>query len=154
MGQMKGWNCSHSLEPWARGILLYFYVPMPTDPPPSSRDRRHYFRMTTALPISIQLKSDTAKIELVEKSVNLSAGGIGFVTDTAYGPGDILTITLRLEEHVLFVAQAEVLRQDLLPSQAYRIHARFIRMSEHDRESLVGHIMRLQRAHLHGHYSA
>lgn len=133
------------------GILL---CAMPPDPQLSSRDRRHYFRITTVLPVSIQLESDMAKIGLVEKSVNLSAGGVGFVADTAYSPGDILAITLRLQEHVLFAAQAEVLRQDLLPSQAYRIHARFIRMSEHDREFLVGHIMRLQRAHLHGHYSA
>lgn len=78
------------------------------------------------------------------------------MSDTSYDPGDILAITLRLEEEVLFKAQAEVLRQDPLPVRlhTYRIHARFIRMSEHDRELLIGHIMRFQRAHLHEHYSA
>lgn len=106
------------------------------------------------MPVSIQLETDVAKSRLTEKSVNLSAGGIGFVADTAHRPGDILAVTLLLQVHVLFTAQAEVLRQDLLPSHTYRIHARFIRMSEHDRELLVGHIMRLQRAHLHEHYSA
>ena len=141
-------------EPLSQPDFAILLCAMPPDPQPSSRDRRHYFRITTVLPISIQLERETAKVGLVEKSVNLSAGGIGFVADTAYGPGDVLAITLNLQEHLLFVAQAEVLRQDLLPSQAYRIHARFIRMSEHDRELLVGHIMRLQRAHLHGHYSA
>lgn len=139
------------VEPVPFAILL---CAMPPDPQPSGRDRRHYFRITTVLPVSIQLQTDITKCGLTEKSVNLSAGGIGFVTDTAHRSGDILAITLLLQEHVLFTAQAEVLRQDSLPSQTYRVHARFIRMSEHDRELLIGHIMRLQRAHLHDHYSA
>lgn len=135
--------------------LLYFYA-MPPDPPLSPRDRRLYFRITVLLPASIQLETDTAEAVLAEMSVNLSAGGMGFMSDTSYHPGEILAITLRLQEEVLFKAQAEVLRQDPLPVRAHtcRIHARFIRMSEHDRELLVGHIMRLQRAHLHDHYSA
>ncbi|MDQ6732974.1 MAG: PilZ domain-containing protein [Nitrospirota bacterium] len=126
------------------------------DPQPSARDRRNYFRITIVLPVSIQLETDTAEGVLTEKSVNLSAGGIGFVSDLAHQPGEILAITLLLQEQVLFKAQAEVLSQDPLPSgvHTYRIHARFIRMSEHDRELLIGHIMRLQRANLHEHYSA
>lgn len=127
---------------------------MPPDPQPSSRDRRHDFRITIVLPVRIQLETDTAEGALMEQSVNLSAGGIGFVADTAYHPGDILAVALLLQEQVLFKAHAEVLRQDPLPSRipTHRIHARFIRMSEHDRELLTGHIMRLQRARLHTHY--
>ena len=121
---------------------------------PSGRERRQYFRITTVLPVTVQRETDTAKTELMEKSVNLSAGGIGFITDTAHRPGEILLVTLLLQEHVLFTAQAEVLRQDLLRPQTYRVHACFIRMSQHDREVLIGHMMRLQRAHLHEHYCA
>jgi c-di-GMP-binding flagellar brake protein YcgR len=112
--------------------------------------------MTILLPVSIQLETDTTEAMLTEKSVNLSGGGMGFVSDTSYHPGEILAITLRLQEEVLFKAHAEVLRQDPLPvrAHAFRIHVRFIRMSEHDRELLIGHIMRFQRAHLHEHYSA
>jgi c-di-GMP-binding flagellar brake protein YcgR len=126
------------------------------DPQPSARDRRNYFRITIVLPASIQRETDSAESILTEKSVNLSAGGVGFVSELAHQPGEILAITLGLQEQVLFKAQAEVLRQDPLPSRvhAYRIHARFVRMSDHDRELLIGHIMRLQRAHLHEHYSA
>ena len=109
---------------------------------PSGRERRQYFRITTVLPVTVQRETDTAKTELMEKSVNLSAGGIGFITDTAHRPGEILLVTLLLQEHVLFTAQAEVLRQDLLRPQTYRVHACFIRLSQHDREVLIGHMMR------------
>jgi c-di-GMP-binding flagellar brake protein YcgR len=52
--------------------------------------------------------------------------------------------------------QAEVLRREQLAHrpQASRIHARFIQISEQEREVLIGHLLRLQREHLHGHYSA
>ena len=78
------------------------------------------------------------------------------VSDIAHNVGDILTITLLLHEQVLFKVQAEVLRREPLPhrAQASRIHAHFIQISEQERELLIRHIMRLQREHLHGHYSA
>jgi c-di-GMP-binding flagellar brake protein YcgR len=129
---------------------------MSPDPEPSARDRRHHFRITIVLPVSIQLETDTEETVLTQQSINISGGGIGFVSDIAYQAGDILTITLRLHEQVPFKVQAEVLRQEPLPyrAHAFRIHARFIQISEQDREGLIRHIMRLQREHLHGHYSA
>jgi len=147
----------HRTECRNRGAcqVCYTSTAMP-DPQSSARDRRNYFRITIVLPVSIQREMDSAESVLTEKSVNLSAGGLGFVSELAHQPGEILAITLGLQEQVLFKTQAEVLRQDPLPSRvhAYRIHARFVRMSDHDRELLIGHIMRLQRAHLHEHYSA
>jgi c-di-GMP-binding flagellar brake protein YcgR len=112
--------------------------------------------MTIVLPVSIQVETDTTERALIEKSVNISGGGIGFVADTAHNPGDVLAITLLLPDQVLFKVRAEVLRRESLPHQAhnYRIHARFIRMAERERELLIGYIMRLQREHLHEHYSA
>ena len=129
---------------------------MSPDPEPSAQDRRHHFRMTIVLPVSIQLETDTEESILTEQSINLSGGGIGFVSNVAHNRGDILTITLLLEEHVVFKVQAEVLRREPLPhrAQGFRIHARFIQISEQARELLIRHIMRLQREHLHGHYSA
>jgi c-di-GMP-binding flagellar brake protein YcgR len=102
------------------------------------------------------METDTGDSVFIEQSVNISGGGIGFVAGTPYSPGNIITITLRLQAEVLFKARAEVLRRDPLPHRpdGYRIHARFIQMSEQEREALIGHIMRLQREHLHGHYSA
>jgi c-di-GMP-binding flagellar brake protein YcgR len=129
---------------------------MSTDPEPSARDRRHHFRITVVLPANIQLETDIGESALTEQSINISGGGIGFVSDIPHNPGDILTITLLLHEEALFKVQAEVLRREQLAHrpQASRIHARFIQISEQEREVLIGHLMRLQREHLHGHYSA
>lgn len=112
--------------------------------------------MTIVLPVSIQPETDTEERLLTEKSINISGGGIGFVSDTPHSIGEILTVTLLLHEQVPFKVQAEVLRQEPLPyrGQVFRIHARFIRISEQERELLIRHIMHLQREHLHGHYSA
>jgi c-di-GMP-binding flagellar brake protein YcgR len=112
--------------------------------------------MTIVLPVSVQLETDTEESALTKQSINISGGGIGFVSDIAHNPGDILTITLLLHEQVLLKVHAEVLRREPLPyrGNAARIHARFIQISEQDRELLIKHIMRLQREHLHGHYSA
>ena len=129
---------------------------MSPDPESSARDRRHHFRMTIEVPVSIQLQTDSEESVLTEQSINISGGGMGFVSDVAYNPGEILTITLRLHEQLLLVVHAEVLRQEPQPhrAQRFRIHARFIQISEQERELLIRHIMRLQRERLHGHYSA
>ncbi len=124
--------------------------------PPSPKERREYYRITVTLPIRLQPESDQTEGELVEKSVNLSGGGIGVTITAVYQPNDVLAVALRLPEHGLFTAFVEVLRLDPLPypGGTYRLHARFIRMPAKDREILIRHITRFQRDHLQAHYSA
>jgi c-di-GMP-binding flagellar brake protein YcgR len=106
--------------------------------------------------MTVQKEPELLESPLVETSVNISGGGIGFVADTNHTPGDILSITLCLQKETFFRARADVLRCDSLPHRpnTCRIHGRFVQMSQQDRQTLIGHIMRLQRDHLHTHYSA
>ncbi|MEO8341431.1 MAG: PilZ domain-containing protein [Nitrospirota bacterium] len=122
----------------------------------SARDRRVYFRVNTILPISIQAETDTAEGEFIEKSVNISGGGIGMTVNVAYRPDDILSIRLILVDQVIFKAYAEVLWLDPLPYQinTYRVHTRFVRMSTQNQELLIRHILGFQRSRLENHYSA
>ena len=91
---------------------------MPSDAPtsqPSAKDRRVYYRVNTVLPISIQTETDTTEGELIEKSVNISGGGIGVTVNVVYKPDEILSITLILPDKVIFKAYAEVLRLESPP---------------------------------------
>jgi len=132
---------------------------MPSDVPtsqPSAKDRRAYFRVNAVLPISIQPETDTTEGELIEKSVNISGGGIGVTVNVAYNPGEVLSLTLILPDQVIFKAYAEVLRLDPIPHHVdtYRLHTRFVRMTTQNQELLIRHIIRFQRDHLENHYSA
>ena len=122
----------------------------------SARDRRAYFRVNTVLPISIQAETDTTEGEFIEKSVNISAGGMSVTVNVAYRPDDVLSITLILPDQVIFKAYAEVLWLDPLPYHAgtYRLHARFVKMSTQNQELLIRHILGFQRSNLEKHYSA
>ncbi len=94
---------------------------------------------------------------MLEKPVNISGGGIGVSVNVPYEPGDVLLVNLLLPDQVVFKASIEVVRADLVEThhvQAYRLHARFIRMIKQDRELLIGHIIRFQRDHLNSQYSA
>ncbi len=93
---------------------------------------------------------------ITEKSVNLSAGGIGLVVNIPYQANEVLACTLLLPDQAPFTASIEVLRVDPLPSppNTYRLHARFIRLTSVEREMLVRCVLQLQRAHLNKHYSA
>ncbi len=128
---------------------------MSPDSQPSAKDRRHYFRMTSVVPISVQLETDPQEAVPSEQPVNLSGGGIGFISNLSYNPGDVLVLVFRVTDQVTFRARAEVLRITPLPHtvQTCRVHARFVGMAEQERELLIRHIMRLQRDHLHEHYS-
>ena len=123
---------------------------------PSGRERREFYRITVLLPMCLQIAGDETESELIETSVNLSAGGIGMMVTTRYKDGDILSLTLLFPEHVLFTASIEVLWLDPLPllGGVYRLHARFVRLTTQDRELLVRYILRFQRDHLQDHYSA
>ncbi|NOT96379.1 MAG: PilZ domain-containing protein [Nitrospira sp.] len=132
---------------------------MPSDAPtsqPSEKDRRAYFRINVVLPISIHGETDPTGGALIEKSVNLSGGGIGVTVNVTYKPGEILAITLILPDKVIFKANAEVLRLEPIPYQTdtYRLHTRFVRMPTQTQELLIRHIIRFQRDHLGKHYSA
>ncbi|MBX3318526.1 MAG: PilZ domain-containing protein [Nitrospira sp.] len=127
----------------------------PTRPSLES-ERREYYRITITLPICLQTETDTPEGALIEKSVNLSAGGIGLVVNRPFPPNEILSCTLLLAEQVRFTSPIEVLRVDPLPypPDTYRLHARFIDMTRENRELLVRHILQFQREHLTRHYSA
>ena len=123
---------------------------------PSARDRRAYFRVNTILPISIQAETDTTEGELIEKSVNISGGGIGVTVNVVYNPDEILSLTLILPDQVIFKAYVEVLRLEPIPHHVdtYRLHTRFVRMSTQNQELLIRHVLGFQRSRLEKHYSA
>ncbi len=125
-------------------------------PQPSPADRREFYRITVTLPICLQSESDSAEIIPIKQSVNLSAGGIGLVVHEPFQPNDILSCTLLLPEQVHFKACLEVLYVDPItyPLNTYRLHGRFVRMANQDRELLIRHIIQFQREHLNKYYSA
>jgi len=131
---------------------------MPSDAPtsqPSEEDRRAYFRVNVVLPISIRAERDTTEGELIERSVNISGGGIGVIVNVVYKPDEILSLTLILPDQVIFKASAKVLRLEPIPHRVdtYRLHTRFVRMTTQNQELLIKHIMRFQRNHLEKRYS-
>ncbi len=123
---------------------------------PSAKDRRAYFRINVVLPIRIQAELDTTEGLFIEKSVNISGGGIGVTVNEVYKPGETLSLALILPDKVIFNAYAEVLRLEpiLYQTDTYRLHTRFVRMTIQDQEILIRHIIRFQRDHLGKHYSA
>jgi c-di-GMP-binding flagellar brake protein YcgR len=132
---------------------------MPSDTPasqPSPADRRQFYRITVTLPICLQPESDTAERTLIQRSVNISGGGIGVTLNQTFEVNEILSCTLLLPGQVFFKSSLEVLRVDPIPYplNTYRLHGRFVRMTNRDRELLIRHIMQFQREHLAKHYSA
>ena len=132
---------------------------MPSDTPasqPNWEDRREFYRITVTLPICLQPESDTAEGTLTQRSVNISGGGIGVTLNQTFEVNEILSCTLLLPGQVLFKSYLEVLRVDPIayPLNTYRLHGRFVRMVNRDRELLIRHILKFQREHLNKHYSA
>jgi c-di-GMP-binding flagellar brake protein YcgR len=122
---------------------------------PSPKDRREFYRITVTLPICLQRESDTTEETLVQRSVNISGGGIGITIDQPFQANEILSCTLLLPGQVLFKSSLEVLRVDpiIYPPNTYRLHGRFVRMTGQDQELLIRHILQFQREHLTKHYS-
>jgi hypothetical protein len=151
-------SATHSGRPSFLNFAILFHSMAPDTPTskPSARDRRAYFRVNTVLPINIQAETDTTEGEFIEKSVNISGGGMSVTVNVAYRSDDVLSITLILPDQLIFRTYAEVLWLDPLPYHAgtYRLHARFVRMTTQNQELLIRHILGFQRSRLENHYSA
>lgn len=140
-------------------LFAILFPTMPSDTPasqPSPKDRREFYRITVTLPICLQPESDTVEGPLIQRSVNISGGGIGVTLNQVFAVNEILSCILLLPDEVLFKSYLEVLRVApiIYPSNTYRLHGRFVRMTNQDRELLIRHIMQFQREHLNKHYSA
>src|SRR3982751_4516365 len=114
-------------NPWGNSMF---------EPRDDWRERREYFRITMTLPIAIQLEADRSCCTCTPQPVNVSAGGIGFVSDLPYRPGDIVVVSLQLTHECVFRGLAEVLRRDPVPQGIgrYRVRARFLNLHERDRQ--------------------
>ncbi len=137
--------------------LLYLLSPChPTGPHSRPEENAANFIASPPFcPSAFNSRRTPRRGELSEKSVNLSGGGIGVTVTTIYKPGKVLTLTLLLPDQVPFKSSLEVLRLDPvpIPGDAYRLHARFVRMTNQNRELLIRYIVRFQRDHLQEHYS-
>ena len=114
-----------------------------------------FYRITVPLPIRLQAENDTAEATLIQRSVNISGGGIGVTLNQVFEVNEILSCTLLLPGQVLLKSYLEVLRVDpiIYPPNTYRLHGRLVRMANQDRELLIRHILQFQREHLNRHYS-
>ncbi|MDF0673853.1 MAG: PilZ domain-containing protein [Nitrospira sp.] len=63
---------------------------------PSPAERREFYRITVPLAICLQSESDQAEGTLIQRSVNISGGGIGVTLDQTFEVNEILSCTLLL----------------------------------------------------------
>ncbi len=107
------------------------------------------------MPVGITLASSEQEPPLAESRINISAGGMGFLTANRYGVGDLLRVVLDLGQGSILRAQARVLHSDPLPRlpTTRRIGARFVDLPPHDEDRLVRWILRRQAEHLKDHYA-
>ncbi len=78
--------------------------------------------------------------------VNISAGGLRFVTTRAFREADMLDISVVLPPFTPIGAKAEIIRvtPEGTDGRRFEIAARFVHISAEDRERLIRHVLLLQ----------
>ena len=81
--------------------------------------------------------------------VNLSGGGVGFVSDREFAAGDQLALKLILPPFMLIQAIAKVIRSVPQPSgQGFVIATEFVDLKADEQEHLIRHILQTQAEQL------
>jgi hypothetical protein len=81
--------------------------------------------------------------------VNLSGGGVGFVSPREFAAGDQLAIKLILPPFILIQALAKVIRSvSQTDGQGFAIATEFVDLKAGDQEHLIRHILHAQAEHL------
>ncbi|MFM8551223.1 MAG: flagellar brake protein [Nitrospiraceae bacterium] len=122
---------------------------MPTNPTvEASAENRAAFRINIALPLTFCLESDELQPLPKRAQINLSAGGVGLVTERNLALGDSLSMTLFLPSGPPLQARAKVVRNIPLAkpkeSWAYYVGVQFIALDEKEHERLNNYIFKLQ----------
>jgi PilZ domain-containing protein len=81
--------------------------------------------------------------------VNLSGGGVGFISSREFSPGEQLVIKLILPPFVLIQALSKVMRSvPQVGGQGYAIATEFIELKADDQEHLIRYILQTQAERL------
>jgi hypothetical protein len=81
--------------------------------------------------------------------VNLSGGGVSFVSDREFSPGDQLALKLILPPFILIKATVRVIRaMPQARGQGYAIATEFVDLKPDDQEHLIRHILQAQAEQL------
>jgi hypothetical protein len=82
--------------------------------------------------------------------VNLSAGGLSFVTARQYKSGDLLALRLILPPFTLIHATAKISRiiAEGGPGSGYRVASQFEQLAADDQEHIIRHILQVQAERL------
>lgn len=110
-------------------------------------EKREYFRLTVNLPASYRLEGEAAPSAPKPINLNLSGGGVGFVTERRFNLGDRLVLTIMLPSHPAITATAEIVRAALVEKNEtmFSVGARFTTLSEKDQERILKYLINVQR---------
>jgi c-di-GMP-binding flagellar brake protein YcgR len=120
------------------------------DQPP---EKREHFRISVVLPLHYRLTGEPAG-EPSPAEVNISGGGIGFVTTRQFNPDDSLDLRLVLPDTQSIHAAAKVVRIAPIArdKSSHLVGARFTAIGDEDRERLISFIFRLQAERRRSHF--
>ncbi len=110
-------------------------------------EKREYFRLTVSLPVDYRLEGDAAPPAPKPIKLNLSGGGIGFVTERRFKLGDMLVLTIKLPAQPAVTARAKIVRLNPIEKNEtmFSVGAQFTALSEHDQERILQYLLNVQR---------
>jgi c-di-GMP-binding flagellar brake protein YcgR len=130
---------------------------MKESPHPDPYDeKREYFRLTVQLPVDYRLEEEETRSVPRPMSVNLSGGGVGFVTQRTFNLGDTLVLRIVLPSSPPLTAKAKIVR--MVPLQkdqsSFSIGAQFTELDHEDQERILKFLLALDRKRRQDHYNA
>jgi len=128
---------------------------LPPDSYDSHDEKREYFRLTVQLPVDYQLEGEEARSVPKPMSLNLSGGGVGFVTQRTFNLGDMLVLRIVLPSPPPITARAKIVRVAPLEKDeaSFSIGAQFSVLDTEDQERILKFLLALDRKRRHDHYN-
>ncbi len=107
--------------------------------------RRNYVRISSILPLEYRIKQEDSEF-ISTNTVDISGGGMKFVSDTGLQPGDLLEVKLQLDNQDIR-ARGKVIRTEKFKDkkdnmQKLFICLEFVQIKEMDREKIISYIFK------------
>jgi c-di-GMP-binding flagellar brake protein YcgR len=124
--------------------------------PDSYDEKREYFRLTVQLPVDYRLEGEETKSVPKPMNLNLSGGGVGFITQRTFNLGDTLVLRIVLPSTPPLTARAKVVRVAPLEKDraSFSIGAQFTVLDSEDQERILKFLLALDRKRRHDHFIA
>lgn len=110
--------------------------------------RRSFFRVTAEIPVTYKTISQIRSVNNVGLTKDISGGGVRFICKDRFNEGDVIFITLKINNESSISSLFEIIRSELVSAGTFETSGKFRNIDSKYREIIIRNLFEIQRENM------